>query len=209
MNIRKNKKINYYEEFLNNAKIAVEISNLLKKFVENYNINNISEVVKEVHKLENDADKNLHNMLNYLIKDFLPPIEREDIVLLANKIDDMIDYLDEIITNLEILDIEVLREDFKYYVDIINRQSNLLISMLESFKNTKQYEEVHNQVIEMNRTEEEGDRLFEKSISNLFINEKDCIEALKWNTIYNGLENCIDSYESIASTVYEIILKNS
>lgn len=205
----KQEKLNYYENFLNNAKISVEISNILKNLAEKYNANSIDEVVKEVHKLENDADKNLHNMLNYLIKDFLPPIEREDIILLGNRIDDMIDYLDEIIIKLEILNIETLREEFKDFVEIINRQSNSLIKMLEFFKNPKQYKEVHQLVIDINCTEDEGDRLFEKSIRNLFINEKNPIEVIKWNTIYNGLENCIDSYENIASTVDEIILKSS
>ena len=143
----KQEKLNYYENFLNNAKISVEISNILKNLAEKYNANSIDEVVKEVHKLENDADKNLHNMLNYLIKDFLPPIEREDIILLGNRIDDMIDYLDEIIIKLEILNIETLREEFKDFVEIINRQSNSLIKMLEFFKNPKQYKEVHQLVI--------------------------------------------------------------
>ena len=158
----KQEKLNYYENFLNNAKISVEISNILKNLAEKYNANSIDEVVKEVHKLENDADKNLHNMLNYLIKDFLPPIEREDIILLGNRIDDMIDYLDEIIIKLEILNIETLREEFKDFVEIINRQSNSLIKMLEFFKNPKQYKEVHQLVIDINCNEDEGDRLFEK-----------------------------------------------
>ena len=58
-------------------------------------------------------------------------------------------------------------------------------------------------------TEEKGDRIFESAVEDLFENEKDSIEIIRWNTIFNELENCIDSFENIANTVDEIILKNN
>ena len=64
-------------------------------------------------------------------------------------------------------------------------------------------------IIEINNTEENGDKIYEKSIKNLFTNETNSIEILRWNTIYNSLENCIDSFENVANTVGEIILKNT
>jgi len=51
-------------------------------------------ILKQVHQIENEADKNLHEIINYLIKDFLPPIEREDIITLSHRIDDVIDCID-------------------------------------------------------------------------------------------------------------------
>ena len=51
-------------------------------------------ILKQVHQIENEADKNLHEIINYLIKDFLPPIEREDIITLSYRIDDVIDCID-------------------------------------------------------------------------------------------------------------------
>ena len=64
-------------------------------------------------------------------------------------------------------------------------------------------------IIEINNFEENGDKIYEKSIKSLFKNETNSIEILRWNTIYNSLENCIDSYESVANTIGEIILKNT
>ena len=90
----KENNFDYYDEFVKNANIALEISTILKKHAENFEINNSTEIEKKVHRLENEADKNLHEIMDYLAKDFLPPLEREDIVLLVNKIDDIIDYLD-------------------------------------------------------------------------------------------------------------------
>lgn len=205
----KEKNFNYYDEFIKNANIAIEISTILKTHAENYDINNSSEIEEKVHKLENDADKNLHETIDYLVKDFLPPIEREDIVLLVNKIDDIIDYLDEIAINFNILNIVVLRDNFLEFMELFNKVSVLLKEMLENFKDKKKNEEVYKYLIEINNIEENGDRLYEKAIKSLFTNEKDPIEIIKWKTIYNTLENGIDSFESVANTIGEIVLKNT
>ena len=205
----KEKNFNYYDEFIKNANIAIEISTILKKHAENYDINNSTEVEEKVHKLENDADKNLHETIDYLVKDFLPPIEREDIVLLVNKIDDIIDYLDEIAINFNILNIVVLRDNFLEFMELFNKVSVLLKEMLENFKDKKKHEEVYKYLIEINNIEENGDKLYEKAIKSLFTTEKDPIEIIKWKTIYNTLENGIDSFESVANTIGEIVLKNT
>ena len=201
--------LDYYDMFINDAKIAMEISTILNEYSNSYDFNKLPQVVADVHKFENDADQNLHKILDYLIKDFLPPIDREDIVFLANIIDDTIDYLDEIFINLKILNVKNLREEFKVFAQIINKLSTLLIPMITKFKNKNCYNEVHKLIIEINETEEKGDIVFENAIEDLFTNETNPVEILRWNTIYNELENCIDSFEDIANAVHEIILKNT
>ena len=196
--------LDYYDMFINDAKIAMEISTILNEYSNSYDFNKLPQVVADVHKFENDADQNLHKILDYLIKDFLPPIDREDIVFLANRMDDTIDYLDEIFINLKILNVKNLREEFKVFAQIINKLSTLLIPMITKFKNKNCYNEVHKLIIEINETEEKGDIVFENAIEDLFTNETNPVEILRWNTIYNELENCIDSFEDIANAVHEI-----
>ena len=100
----KNKKeeYNYFEEFVKNSKLIVESAEILKETIVNYSEEKLEENISKVHKLENEADKTLHNMRNYLIKDFLPPIDREDIVLIGHRLDDIEDFIDEILINFNI-----------------------------------------------------------------------------------------------------------
>ena len=205
----KNKELNYYDEFIKNVDICCEISNILKQHIENFQNEDAKETEEMVHKLENYADLNLHNIKNYLVKDFLPPIDREDIVLLVNKIDDVVDNLDEIIIDLNIFNVKVLREDFKEYTELINTTCLKLKEMMTNFKNSKKYEETKSMVIEINHLEEQGDRLFEKSIKKLYNNETNPIEVLKWHNIYECIENCMDSCEGVADYVEEILMKNA
>ena len=204
----KKKELNYFDEFIKNVDICCEISNIIKQHVDNFKNEDAKETEKIVHKLENDADLNLHNLKNYLIKDFLPPIEREDIVLLVNKIDDVVDNLDEIIIDLNIFNVDYLRAEFKEFVELICQMSIKLKNIMNSFKEIKKYEQIKNMIIEINGLEEQGDKLYENSIKNLYNTEQNPVEILKWHNIYTTLEEAIDSFESVADYIEEIIMKN-
>lgn len=201
-------KFNYYDEFIKNVGIALQMSEILKEFVDNYEDFSARETEKRVHELENEADDNMHYILNYLVKDFLPPIDREDIILLATKIDDVIDYIDEIVINLNILNVEKLRENIYEFIEIINKLCILQKEMMEKFKSSKKYDEVNEIIIKINNIEEEGDRLYEKAIKTLF-KEDNLLEIIKWEKIYTYMEDCFDSFERVADTVGEVVLKNS
>ncbi len=204
----KKKELNYYDEFIKNVDICCEISNIIQQHLNNFKNEDAKEIESIVHKLENDADLNLHNIKNYLIKDFLPPIEREDIVLLVNKIDDVVDNLDEIIIDLNIFNVNYLRDDFKEFVELICQMSIKLRDIMNSFKERKKYEQIINMIIEINGLEEQGDKLYENSIKNLYNTEHNPVEILKWHNIYTTLEEAIDSFESVADYIEEIIMKN-
>ena len=201
-------KFNYYDEFIKNVSIALEMSEILKEFINNFENNSAKEIEKKVHKLENDADDNMHYLLDFLVKDFLPPIEREDIILIANNIDDVIDYIDKVVIYINILSIEKLRENIFDFIGLINRLSLLQKEMMEKLKSTKKYEEVNEIVIKINNLEDEGDKLYEKAIKQLF-KENNLLEIIKWEKIYTYLERCFDAFEGVANIVGEVVLKNS
>lgn len=205
----KKRELNYFDEFIKNADVALEISEILKENVNHFDGNKSEKIEMQVHQLENEADKNLHEILNYLRKDFLPPIEREDIVMLSNRIDDVIDCIDEVVINLDIFNLTSLREDFKDFSDLIYQCCVELKQMIQKFKNIKEYEETKKIVININRLEELGDKLYQQAIRKLYQFEKNPIEVSAWTIIYESLENCFDACESVAVCVEEIILKNT
>ena len=203
----KKERLNYFDEFLKNISYAVESADVLDEYINHFNSEISFEKEQIVHKLENDADYNLHNILNYLIKDFVPPFDREDIIMLVHDIDDLEDYIDEVVININILGVQKLRSDASKFTDLISKTALKLKELFLKFKETKKYEIIHKYVIDINESEEVGDKLYQDSMRNLFLNEKDPIEIIKWRKIYDCLENCMDSCEKIANSVDEIILK--
>lgn len=207
--MKKREELNYFDTFIKNSNYALEASRILKEFVYKFDIEKSSEIEYAVHNIENEADKNQHIILNYLIKDFLPPIDREDIVTLSHRIDDVMDNIDELVINLNILNVKSLRDDTTAFIDLLEKCSENLSKMLESFKNMKNYDEIKKQVIAINVIEDEGDKLYQDAIKELYENETNPIEVIKWTTLYNCLEDCFDSCESVADCVEEILMKNS
>ena len=206
---RKKDEYNYFDEFIKGAEIVVESSKLLKGALEKYDLKTVEAEISKVHKLENDADKIIHDMRNYLIKDFLPPIDREDIVILGHRLDDIEDYIDEILINFNILNIESVREDAFEFVNLLIEASEAVKKALEDFKNFKKVEPIKENVLAINILEDKGDRLYEKVMKKLYSEEKNAIEIIKWTTIYDCFENAIDACENIADEMADVIMKNS
>lgn len=199
----------YFNEFINNSSIILTSAEVLKETVQNYSKEKLQENITKVHKLENDADKALHKMRNYLIKDFLPPIDREDIVLIGHRLDDIEDFIDEILINFNILNIEKMRDDVVEFTDLLIECTKSVKDALEDFRNFKKADAVKEKVIAINELEEKADRLYEKVMKKLYTEEKNPIEIIKWTTIYSCLENTTDACERIGDLIEDVIMKNS
>ena len=79
---------------------------------------------------------------------------------------------------------------------------------MNKLKISKKYEEIHELVVEINKQEGEGDKIYENAVRNLFANETNSIEIIKWHKIYQCAEQVCDSCESLANTIGEVIMKN-
>lgn len=200
---------NYFSEFITLTDYIVDSANTLKSIMENFNMEKLNTDIHEVHKLENEADVIVHRMMSYLLKDFLPPIDREDISLIINKLDDIEDGIDEILINIKIFDIKIVKKEVIELIDILVMCCMAVREMLLDFKDIKNLEKINQKIIKVNKLEELGDRTYEKLMSDLYKNEKNPIDLIKWTNIYNCLENTIDSCEVISSCIEDVIIKNS
>ena len=207
--MKKKNEFNYFDEFEKSAKLAKNATEELKKYISDFKNINSEEEMKKIHEIENKGDNNLHDLKNYLLKDFLPPIDREDILLLSYKIDDLIDSIDEIVIDMNIYKVDKITDNMKNSVDLLEKAIESVYNLIVELKNLKKVQEIKDRVIEVNEIEEQADRLYEKSIKDLYINEKEVVEILKWSNIYETLEECFDACESIAYTVEEVLVKNT
>lgn len=206
---KKKSELNYFDEFAKSAKLAKDATIELKKYILNFKNIDLEEEMKKIHEIEKNGDNNLHELKNFLLKDFLPPIDREDILSLAYKLDDLIDSIDEIVIDMNIYNVTKIKENMKTSIELLEKTTELVYDLIIEMKNLKNLQEIRAKVVEVNELEEQADRLYEKSIKDLYIDEKDVVEILKWSNIYETIEDCFDSCESIAYSVEEILVKNT
>ena len=207
--MKKKENYNYFNEFITLTDYIVESANTLKDILENFNLEKLNTGIHEVHRLENEADEIVHKMSSYLIKDFIPPIDREDIALISHKLDNIEDGIDEILINVKILDISEVKPEVIELVDILVMCCFAVRDMFIDFNNFKNIELINQKVIRVNKLEEQGDRTYEKLMTSLYKSEKNPINLIKWTNIYNCLEETIDSCEEIGDFIQDVVMKNS
>ena len=204
----KKNEYNYFDVLIMMSENIVNSANILNNTIKNYDYQTIDENVTEIHKLETDCDRMVHEFSNQLVKDFITPIDREDLDAIIHMLDDVEDNIDELLINFKILDITKIRKEIEKFTELVVHSANAVKEMFIAFKNFKKIDIIKEKIIEINNIEDKGDDTFEELMTNLY-RLNDPMEVIKWTKIYNGFENSIDSCERLGDRVSVTLLKNS
>lgn len=202
------KNYDYFNAFSEQADYCRKASGLLSETFENYQNVDISQAMENMHLIENMADKKRHEIINQLVKEFLPPIEREDIMTISSSLDDIIDMIDDLVMNLYMYNIKELNHNALSMAEVIAKSSESLYLLMKEFGNFKKSKIIHDYIIDLNNFEEEGDVLHTNSVYELNKSE-DILHIVNWRKIYDIMEDTCDSFENLADNISMVIMKNS
>ena len=200
----------YYDNFIACAEEASRAADLLKKTLEDFHPDQIAGKLQEIHKIEHEADDKKHVLTDRLAKAFITPIDREDIPMLSQNIDEITDKIEEVLIRIYINHIDQIRPEALKTLDVVisccNETCNLLRELAD-FRHSKALKKI---VIKINTLEEEADQMF---INNMYELHEVCKDhpqqIIAWREIYEYLERCADACEHVADTVSSIVMKNS
>lgn len=175
-----------------------------------FEASSLPSTMDSLHQIEHNADIGKHHLMEKLTKEFIPPIEREDIIALAQEIDNVTDAIEDVLMKIYMYNITTIRPEAIEFTEIILQCCKALKLTMEEFRNFKKSVEIHNAIVEINRLEEVGDKLYTKAVHSLFSkSSENPIEVFAWTEAYSKLELCCDSCEHTANVVESIIMKNS
>lgn len=173
--------------------------------VENYE--NVEVKVAKVKEMESMCDQQSHKILEALNASFITPFDREDIYDIAKEMDDIVDNLEEVANRFDVFDVKELRPACLTMTAHIMQAIRELEVMFKHLSETKKNSIVTEQIVEVNRIENEGDLCYRSALKDLFKNEKDPIELIKWKHLYERLEMSLDSCENVANIVEGVVMK--
>ncbi len=207
---KNNKRDNYYfDSFVVQAQFSAEICKKTRELMENFNYDEVKDNIIELHGIEHAADQKQHEITERLSREFLAPLEREDIVLLAKVLDDLVDAIEDIMITIYEYDVHEIDETMLKYMEIIEKGIDALLTLLGKFENFKKDSSLVDQIIEINNFEEIGDRIYRESMHKLFAGETDARKLMSTKEIYLCLEQVMDDIEELANQVESIVMKNS
>lgn len=172
-----------------------------------HNYENVEEKVAGMKVLETECDMEEHKILSVLKASFVTPFDREDIYEIAREMDAIVDSLEEVANRFVVFDVKELRPACKDMTNNIMQAIRELEVLFKHLSEVRKSTIVKEQVIEVNRIENEGDILYRKALGELFREEKDPIELIKWKHLYEQLEASLDSCEYVANIIEGVITK--
>jgi len=165
-----------------------------------------TELVRQIKDVEHQADVLTHSINVRIDKSFITPIDREDIHLLASRLDDVIDRLDGTARRVVMLHINEVREPAKKMAHVICQAADHIAIAVVAIKTPS---EVSLQASEIKKLEEEGDAIYHEAVGQLFAGTPDPIEVIRWKEVYETLEIAIDQCMGVANAVHSISIKNA
>ncbi len=205
----KKEKNYYFDAFERGIAFANQAAVLLMECLENYNPANVQAHLDDMHQIEHTADGVKHEMMEKLMKEFLPPIEREDIVELSIIIDDATDSIEDVLRGMYMYNVTALRPEVKEFTSLIVRCCKALAEAAAEFHNFRKSDILRDKIIEVNALEEEGDKIYVEAMRKLYTEEADPVAIIAWTTMYDRLEKCCDCCEDIADIMEQVVMKNS
>jgi len=197
----------FFDLFIESSAKLIIVGDVFHDLVHNYE--NVEEKVSNLKVLETDCDMQAHKILKKLNESFITPFDREDIYNLARDMDDIVDCIEEVSNRFMVFDVKEMRPEAIIMSNLIVQSIRELDVLFKHLKEIKTNTIVREQIIEVNRIENEGDIVYRRALTKLFKNEKDPMEIIKWKQLYELLEESMDSCENVANIVEGLVMKHA
>jgi uncharacterized protein len=182
----------------------VRAAGLLERMLEEWPDH--GELAKDSLACEHEGDRITHDIIQRLNQTFVTPIDREDIHELASALDDVVDFIEEVSDFFGLYRIDAPMAQAQQLAQILNlscRQVAAAIPRLRAF------DDIHHFTVEINRYENEGDRVLREALASLFEAGIDPMTVIRWKDIFERLEDGIDATERVANILEGITIKNA
>jgi predicted phosphate transport protein (TIGR00153 family) len=161
---------------------------------------------REILICEQEGDRITHDLIQLLNHKVSAPIDREDVYRLASALDDIVDYTEEAADFLGLYHIEAPMVQAQQLSSVLRdscRNLSVALSHLQEFG------DLHHQLVEVNRLENEGDRITREALASLFVNGIDPMIVIRWKDIFERIEQAIDACETAANILETILVKHA
>ncbi|WP_088809352.1 MULTISPECIES: DUF47 domain-containing protein [Listeria] len=180
-------------------------------FFASYNINSVEDLhtfSDKMKEYETTGDTMVHKMIMELNDAFITPIEREDMLELTNRLDDVMDGLEQTAFSLEICQITHYDDYMLKFIEAIQK-STVEIEKAVDLVFDKKLKDVRKLAIQIKDYESQCDEVYRESLIKLFQEETDAVKIIRKKEVYENLEEIADNCQSVANTLESIVMKNA
>jgi uncharacterized protein len=195
----------FYDLFARAGQNALDTARLVERRFRDHPSSDVTQ--DQVKAFETAGDTLTRDLINLLNTQYITPLDRDDIFLLATEIDDVIDYLEEASDLLGLYGVEMPTRHAVEQCAVIVRACERLAAACENLKGMRGVQEA---LVELKGFEDEGDQILRDALASLFRDERiDPVIVIRWKDIYEALERALDACETAANVIANILVKNA
>jgi predicted phosphate transport protein (TIGR00153 family) len=195
----------FFRMFGQMSRLILEASEILQQMMQSP-ADDLQALAARIKDLEHKGDEITHRVIEELNKTFITPIDREDIHDLSTALDDVLDLIDSTAARTVLFQIKEIIPELPQMSAVLLSQVKEIAGALSQLQDN---DHVVERCIEINRLENDADRLFQSAIGQLFEKIRDPIEVIKRKEIIETLEHATDKAEDVANVLETIMVKNA
>jgi uncharacterized protein len=163
---------------------------------------------RRIAEREHDGDEVTHAIIRLLNTTFVTPLDREDIYGLATALDDVLDAIEAASDLFVLHHIEEPRPEMRAQTEVLHRAAEQTVQAMKAFRNMRR-DNLEPYWVEINRLENEGDKLFRRAIADLFSGDHRAMDVLRWKEVIETLEEALDGLENVSNVIESAVLKHA
>ena len=197
----------FFDLFQEGAHIIVKAARGLQELVDTWE--NTEEKISGITELEHHGDNITHRIMEHLHRTFVTPLDREDIASLTNALDDVVDFIQAAADAMLIYKIESPTGRAQELAAIIVQATVEVEKAISELPHRAQLKQILIHCVEINRLENEADRVLRSALAELFSDSIEIVQVIKWREIYEHLEGATDRCEDVANVLEGVALKHA
>jgi predicted phosphate transport protein (TIGR00153 family) len=159
----------------------------------------------EIKEVEHKCDFLTHEIIQRLNRTFVTPIDREDIHELARSLDDVMDAIDASAAVIRLYRLNAVRFGARELARVVSASTVEIRKAIAALSESKS---LATHAVEINRLENEADRLHQQAVGRLFDEETNPIAVMKWKETLDFLEQATDRCEDVANVIEGVAVKH-
>lgn len=200
------KQYNYYDELVSLANHSCEAAGLLIDLLIDYNPQILILNIEKMQQIKDNCQQKLSLMSQLLIKEFITPIEREDIIALAHKIDEINDSIEDIIISFYVFNIKRINNDALKMACLVEKCCQSLEKLLGGLRNYRKFNSLFKDMHYLRRLVQECSRVSIEASHRLYTAD---IQAISWINIFYTMKQACRTCGEAMELIEIIIIKNS
>jgi len=193
----------YFELFEEAGRNVLKAATLLEELLNGWPDSRA--LAEEILDCEQDGDRITHDIIDRLNHAFVTPIDREDILALASALDDIVDFTEEVADYIGLYKIEAPMDQAIKLSHVLKQASK---QVCEAIPRLRGFRDLSHYTVEVNRLENEGDRITREAVASLFDGGIDPMVVIRWKDLFERLESAVDATEHVAYILESIVIKN-